>query len=237
MLCTCCWLYLKCLACLHLQGHAVAQLVDALPYSPEVAASILVGVIEILHWFKSLPAALWPWGSTQPPAEMSTKGIPWGLRRPVRRSVCAKRELYLFPSALISPFSRSTSHIETRQHVSVATNCFCCTGTTMRAVDSHQIWGALRDKVLYLVSIVKPTRCTNVSNLFHFGMTLYIFRTVYPSIINSSRLYIQQPNRYCCLLASKQSAVSVWLLYVQSWTVDDGRIDRPKHIECHPKIK
>ena len=42
------------------------------------------------------------------------------------------------------------------------------------------------------VSIVKPTRCTNVSNIFYFGMALYMFRTVFPSIIRSSRLYIQQ---------------------------------------------
>ena len=46
-------------------------------------------------------------------------------------------------------------------------------------------------------------------------------------------------NRYCCLLASKQIAVSsiCLLLYVQSWTPDDGRKDRPKHVECHSKIK
>jgi len=31
-----------------------------------------------------------------------------------------------------------------------------------------------------------------VSNLFYFGMTLYMFRTVFPSIITSSRLYILQ---------------------------------------------
>ena len=41
-------------------------------------------------------------------------------------------------------------------------------------------------------SIVKPTRCTSFSNLFYFGITLYMFRTVFPSIIRSSRLYIQQ---------------------------------------------
>jgi len=41
-------------------------------------------------------------------------------------------------------------------------------------------------------STVKPTRCTNVSNLFYFEMTLYMFRTVFPPIISSSRLYIQQ---------------------------------------------
>jgi len=55
-----------------------------------------------------------------------------------------------------------------------------------------------------IISIVKPTRCTNVSTLFYFGMTLYMFRTVFPSIIRSSRLYIWQQAfvRYSCLLAS-----------------------------------
>ena len=43
-----------------------------------------------------------------------------------------------------------------------------------------------------IISIVKPTRCTDVLNSFYFGMTLYMFRTVFPSIIRSSRLYIQQ---------------------------------------------
>jgi hypothetical protein len=42
------------------------------------------------------------------------------------------------------------------------------------------------------ISIVKPTRCTNLSNLFYFGITLCMSRTVFPSIIRSSRLYIQQ---------------------------------------------
>ena len=41
------------------------------------------------------------------------------------------------------------------------------------------------------ISVVKPTRCTNFSNLFYFGITLYMFRTVFPSIIRSSRLYVQ----------------------------------------------
>jgi len=31
-----------------------------------------------------------------------------------------------------------------------------------------------------------------LSTLFYFGMTLYMFRTVFPSIIKSSRLYILQ---------------------------------------------
>jgi len=40
----------------------------------------------------------------------------------------------------------------------------------------------------------------------YFGMALCMFRTGFPSIIRSSRLYIQQQhlaNRYYCLLASK----------------------------------
>jgi len=57
---------------------------------------------------------------------------------------------------------------------------------------------------LNIISIVKPTRCTSVSNLFYFGMTLYIFRTVFPSIIRSSRLYIQQQ-------------ASVWILNFEKW--------------------
>ena len=56
-----------------------------------------------------------------------------------------------------------------------------------------------------IISIAKPTRCTNVSNLLYFGMTLYMFRTVFPSIISSSRLYIQQYLFDKCLLLYVQS--------------------------------
>ena len=52
-------------------------------------------------------------------------------------------------------------------------------------------------------------------------------------------------NRYCCLLANVYPLASreqylfdkCLLLYVQSWTPDDGRKDHPKHVECHSKIK
>jgi len=51
-------------------------------------------------------------------------------------------------------------------------------------------------------------------------MTIYMFRTVFPSIIRSSRLYLQQ------------YLFNIYLmLYLQSWTPDDGRQDRPKHVE------
>jgi hypothetical protein len=50
----------------------------------------------------------------------------------------------------------------------------------------------------------------NISNLFYFGTTLYMFRTVSPSIIRNLRLYIQHKVyviQVLWLLASK--------LYVQ----------------------
>jgi hypothetical protein len=37
----------------------------------------------------------------------------------------------------------------------------------------------------------KTNQTHNISNSFHFGTTLYMFRTVSPSIIRSLRLYIQ----------------------------------------------
>ena len=43
--------------------------------------------------------------------------------------------------------------------------------------------------VIYFYS--KTNQMRNISNLFYFGTTLYMFRTVSPSIIRSLRLYIQ----------------------------------------------
>jgi len=66
-----------------------------------------------------------------------------------------------------------------------------------------------------------------------------MFRTVFPSIIRSSRLYIQHQVyviQVRWLLASMQSAnlYDIYLtLYVQFWTPDDGRKDRPKHVEWY----
>ena len=92
-------------------------------------------------------------------------------------------------------------------------------------------------------------------------MTLYMFRTALPSIIRSSRLYIQQQAYVKQILlsacwrvrdgtgldvlfegylpASRQQYLFdiCLLLYVQSWTPDDGRKDRPKYVDCHSKIK
>jgi len=43
--------------------------------------------------------------------------------------------------------------------------------------------------VIYFYS--KTNQMHNISNLFYFGTTLYMFRTVSPSIIRSQKLYIQ----------------------------------------------
>jgi len=67
----------------------------------------------------------------------------------------------------------------------------------------------------WYISIVKFNQMHQCLKFILFGVTLYMFRTVFPSIISSSSLYVQQQsNRYCCLLASKQTAVSVWLVSV-----------------------
>jgi len=85
---------------------------------------------------------------------------------------------------------------------------------------------------------------TNYMHNFHvYWISLYMFRTVFPSIIRSSRLYIQSQVyviQVSWLLASgpasKQSTnlYDIYLtLYVQFWTPDDGRKDRPKHVEWY----
>jgi hypothetical protein len=57
---------------------------------------------------------------------------------------------------------------------------------------------------------------------FYFDLTLYMFRTVFPSIIRSSRLYIQQQAyvKQILLSACWQAGCSMFdiclLLYVQS---------------------
>jgi hypothetical protein len=81
----------------------------------------------------------------------------------------------------------------------------------------------------------------NISNPFYFGMTLYMFRKVFLSIIKSLRPYLQHQVyviQVLWLLASKQPQnLYGMMLYVQSLTPDDGRKDRPKHVECCLKIK
>jgi len=49
--------------------------------------------------------------------------------------------------------------------------------------------GLMKVTVSYFYS--KTNQMHNISNLFYFGTTLYMFWAVFPSIIRSLRLYIQ----------------------------------------------
>ena len=87
----------------------------------------------------------------------------------------------------------------------------------------------------------------NISNLFYFVVALYMFRTVFPSIIRSLKTVhtasgICQTDSVDCLLvgtrwnlssvsfplaSSQQNLFDIYLmLYVQSQTPDDGQKDR-----------
>jgi len=51
----------------------------------------------------------------------------------------------------------------------------------------------------------KTNQMHNISNLFYFETTFYMFRTVFPSIIRSLRLYIQHHTiQVLWMLVSKQ---------------------------------
>jgi len=115
--------------------------------------------------------------------------------------------------------------------------CASSFDVTVRTVNKFDAHGAVHRNI---ISIVKPTRCTNVSNLFilewHYTGFGWSFR---PSSGVKDCTYSNQTDTAVCLLASSQQCLFdiCLLLYVQSWTPDDGRNDRPKYIKCLSKIK
>ena len=86
------------------------------------------------------------------------------------------------------------------------------------------------------VSVIKPTRST-ISQIYFILEQHSTFRTVFPFIIRSLRLYIQHQVyviQVMWLLASKQPHnLYGMMLYVESWTPDDGRKDHPKYVEWY----
>jgi hypothetical protein len=79
------------------------------------------------------------------------------------------------------------------------------------------------------------SKTNQMHNFRVYWISLYMFRTVFPSIIRSSRLYTQN-QVYVIQVASKQSTnlYDIYLiLCVQSWTPDDGRRDCTKHVEWY----
>jgi hypothetical protein len=90
-----------------------------------------------------------------------------------------------------------------------------------------------------IIPIVKPTRCTSVSNLFILEWhSTWFGRPFRPSSGVQDCTYSNQADTAVGLLASRQQYLFdiCLLLYVQSWTADDGRKDRPNHVECHSKL-
>ena len=80
--------------------------------------------------------------------------------------------------------------------------------------------------VIYFYS--KTNQMQNISNLFYFGTTFYMFRTVSPSIIRSLWLYIQHHTiQVLWLLASKQPQ-NLYDIYLMIYVVLDSwwRIER-----------
>jgi len=66
----------------------------------------------------------------------------------------------------------------------------------------------------------------NISNLFYFGTTLYVFRTVFPSFIRGIRLHIRH---------QEYVIQGLWLL--ASRNEMEHLVPASKHIECCSKTK
>ena len=84
---------------------------------------------------------------------------------------------------------------------------------------------------------VQPTSC-NFSQFIYFCKTLYMFQTGFPSIIRSSKLYIQRQVFVRPLLLPAASPARLaagnsngLTLYVQFWAPDDGGKNRLKHVQ------
>jgi len=96
-----------------------------------------------------------------------------------------------------------------------------------------------------LTSIVKPTRCTNVSNLLNFGITLHVSYGL--SVHHQGFTTVHTATGVCqkgtaaaaCLGSRRQYLFDLCLLlFVQSLTPDGGWKDRPKYVELFQnKIK
>ena len=92
-------------------------------------------------------------------------------------------------------------------------------------------------RMIYAINInsdfySKTNQMHNISHLFYFGTTFYMFRMLSPSIIRGPRLYIQYQVyvvHVLWLFAGKQPQCGM-MLCVQSQTPDIGRRDRPKHV-------
>ena len=89
--------------------------------------------------------------------------------------------------------------------------------------------------VFYCILRIQPTRC-KVSQFIYFYKTLYMFQTVFPSIIRGLKLHIQRQAfvRPLTLPAASLARLvpdKYLTLYVQFWAPDDGWKNSLKHVQ------
>ena len=111
-----------------------------------------------------------------------------------------------------------------------------------------RIWQS-EDRLSWYIPITKPTRCTNISNLFlEYDSTCFgPYRCPSPGVLYCTHSNTCMSYRLCWLpvsvilipLASSQhNRYDIYLLLcVQCGTPDDGQRDCPKHVEFHSKNK
>ena len=143
----------------------------------------------------------------------------------------------------------SVPHNRHYEKMTIVSGTTCVCFTTIETCGDHKmdgysleykclnfIWRPW-DRASWYTSIVKPTRCTIIRV---YWISLYMFRTVFLSIIRNLRLYtqnqvyvIQERSSTSCPLASSQLTCMTytWCCVYKSWIPDDGRKDRPKHVE------
>jgi hypothetical protein len=95
----------------------------------------------------------------------------------------------------------------------------------------------------FYISIINPRRCSNFWNLFYFGDNplhvsdgLSIHHKEFKTVHTATGMC--QSSISLLLVSREQYLLDIYLLlYVQSWTPDNGWKDRPKHVECYPQNK
>jgi hypothetical protein len=128
----------------------------------------------------------------------------------------------------------------------------CCAWNLLNArehnsmkTSSMRSWVLLQKLIgTQFFSIVNPTRCSNFSNLFYFwGNTqhvsdgLSVHHQEFKAVQTATDI-CQKDNAFCLLANRQQYLFDIYLLlYVQCGTPDDGRKDRPKHVEFYVTMR
>jgi len=89
-----------------------------------------------------------------------------------------------------------TRFLETKQYIIVTLHVRYNFNFNMNLIISD-IYGMALIRINILPFYSKTNQMHNISNLFYFGTILYLFRTVFPSIIRSFRLYNHIPDAVC----------------------------------------